>query len=186
MLRNYFKIAFRNLLKNSAYSFINIAGLSIGIASSILILLWVADEHSYDKFHTNYDRIYKLYQSQQWAQGIGTSNSMPYPLKEALKEASSQIKHIVMTNWGEGNMLQIGEKRVNKVGISASEDFFKVFNFEMVKGNPNTALNEPNSIVLTESTAKSIFENGSADPKSRESHGQKIWPCLSTLNSKQI
>ena len=67
MLQNYFKIALRSLFKNPVYSFINIAGLSIGIASSVLIFLWVADEYAYDHFHKNYDSIYKLYQSQQWA-----------------------------------------------------------------------------------------------------------------------
>src|SRR5690349_8377019 len=121
MLKNYFKIAFRSLVKNSTYSFINIGGLAIGLASSILILLWVADEYSYDRFHENYSSIYKLYQSQQWAQGVGTSQSMPYPLKETILNKTSQIKRIVMTNWGEGNMLQVGEKRLNKLGLSASE-----------------------------------------------------------------
>ena len=159
MLRNYFKIAFRSLLKNPGYSFINIGGLAIGIAASILILLWVADEYSYDRFHTNYNSIYKLYQSQQWAQGIGTGPSMPFPMKEAVKNKSSQIKYVVMTNWGEGNMLQVGEKRLNKMGLSASEDFFKMFSFEMVKGDVNTALADPTSIVITESTAKSFFDN---------------------------
>jgi putative ABC transport system permease protein len=159
MLRNYLKIAIRSLLKNSVYSFINVTGLSIGIASAVLILLWVADEYSYDRFQKNYDSIYKLYQSQQWAQGIGTGNSMPFPLKETIKEKSSQIKHVVMTNWGEGNMLQVGEKRLNKFGLSASEDFFKVFSFELVKGDGNTALSNPSSIVITESTAKAFFDD---------------------------
>jgi predicted permease len=159
MLRNYFKIAFRSLVKNPAYSFINIGGLAIGLASSILILLWVADEYSYDRFHENYNSIYKLYQSQQWAQGIGTGNAMPYPMKDAIMTKSSQIKKIVMTNWGEGNMLQVGEKRLNKFGLSASEDFFTMFSFNMVKGNPATALADPNSIVITESTAKAFFDD---------------------------
>ena len=159
MLRNYFKIAFRSLIKNPAYSFINVGGLAIGLASSILILLWVTDEYSFDRFHQNYGSIYKLYQSQQWAQGIGTGNSMPYPMKEAIMSKSSQIKSIVMTNWGEGNMLQVGDKRLNKYGLSASEDFFTMFSFNMVKGNPATALSEPNSIVLTESTARAFFDD---------------------------
>lgn len=162
MFKNYFKIALRSLLKNSVYSFINITGLSIGIASAVLILLWVADEYSYDRFHKNYSSIYKLYQSQQWAQGIGTGNAMPYPMKETIKDKSSQIKHVVMTNWGEGNMLQVGDKRLTKMGLSASEDFFKVFSFEMMKGDPNTALSDPSSIVITESTAKTFF--GDQDP----------------------
>ncbi len=159
MLQNYFKIAIRSLLKNSVYSFINITGLSIGIACSVLILLWVSDEYSYDRFHTNYNSIYKLYQSQQWAQGIGTGNSMPFPLKETIKDKSSQIKHVVMTNWGEGNMLQVGEKRLNKLGISTSEDFFTMFSFDMIKGDPKTALSDPSSIVITESTAKAFFDD---------------------------
>jgi putative ABC transport system permease protein len=162
MLKNYFKIALRNLTKNSVYSFINIAGLSIGIASSVLILLWVAYEYSYDSFHKDYDNIYKVYRSETWAQGIGTSNSMPYLLKEELKNKSSQIKNVVMTNWGEGNMLQVGDKRLNEFGISASEDFFKIFSFDMVKGDPNTALKDPTSIVITESTARTFF--GDQDP----------------------
>jgi putative ABC transport system permease protein len=162
MLKNYFKIAFRSLIKNPAYSFINIGGLAIGLASSILILLWVADEYAYDRFHKNYHNIYLLYQSQQWAQGIGTNESMPYPLKEAIMNKSSQIQSIVMTNWGEGNMLQVGEKRLNKLGLNATEDFFKVFSFNMMMGDPATALVNPNSIVLTQSTAKAFF--GDEDP----------------------
>ncbi len=159
MLRNYLKIAIRNLTKNSVYSFINISGLSIGIASSVLILLWVSDEYSYDTFHKNYNSIYKLYQNQEWQQGIGTGNAMPYPLKEVIKDRTNAIKHVVMTNWGEGNMLEVGERRLNKMGLSASEDFFKVFSFNMVRGDPNTALNDPTSIVITESTAQAFFEN---------------------------
>jgi predicted permease len=162
MLKNYFKIAIRSLLKNSVYSFINIVGLSIGIACSVLILLWVNDEYTYDRFHPNFNSIYRLYQSQQWDQSIGTGNSMPYPLKEVLKEKSSKIERVVMTNWGEGNMLQVGEKKLTKMGLSASEDFFNIFGFAMVTGDPNTALADPNSIVITESTAKSLF--GEQDP----------------------
>lgn len=157
MFKNYFKITLRSLLKKPAYSFINIGGLAIGIASSILILLWLADEYSFDRFHKNYTSIYKLYQSQQWAEGISTGNSMPYLLKDVIQEKSSQIKNVVMTNWGEGNLLQVGEKRLSKMGLSATEDFFKVFSFNMIKGDPNTALAGSTSIVITESTAKSLF-----------------------------
>lgn len=162
MLRNYFKIAFRSLIKNPAYSFINIGGLAIGLASSLLILLWVAHEYSYDRFHENYESIYKLYQSQQYAQGIGTDDAMPLPMKEAVLAHSSQIKYSVVTNWGEGNTLQVGDKRLNKLGLCASEEFFKVFNFNMTKGDPATAISNPNSIVLTKSTAKAFF--GDEDP----------------------
>jgi putative ABC transport system permease protein len=161
MLRNYIKIAFRNLLKNRGYSLINIGGLAIGLASAILIFLWIADEYSYNTFHTNYNNIYKLYQSQEWNMGhIGTGNSMPYQLKEVLPTKASQVKYICMTNWGEGNMLQIGEKRMGKFGMSVSEDFLKIFTFPLIKGDNLTALSDINSIVLTESTAKALFGNG--------------------------
>ena len=159
MFRNYLKIAFRSLLKNSTYSFINIGGLAVGIASSILIFLWVADEYSFDRFHKNYESTFQLYQNQQWTQGIGTANSMPFPLKETLQNKIPQIKTIVMTNWGEGNTLQVGEKRLTKFGLSASEDFFKLFSFDLIKGDPATAISNPTSIVITESTAKAFFEN---------------------------
>ncbi|MCX8492512.1 MAG: ABC transporter permease, partial [Cyclobacteriaceae bacterium] len=163
MLRNYIKIAFRSLLiKNQTYSIINIGGLAIGLAASILIFLWVADEYAYDKFQVNYNNIYKLYQSQEWNGHIGTGNSMPYPLKEILPQKSNKIKSVVMTNWGEGNLLQVGENRLNKYGLSASEDFFKLFSYEMVAGDPATALNEPTKIVITESTAKLFFKDGNA------------------------
>lgn len=157
MLRNYIKIAFRSLVKNQTYSIINIGGLAIGLASSILIFLWVADEYSYDTFHVNYNNIYKVYNQAEWNGHIGTGNSQPYPLKEALLAQSSGIKHVVMTNWGEGNMLQVGETRLNKYGLNASEDFFKVFTYEWLSGDPATALNELTSIVITESTAKALF-----------------------------
>ncbi len=162
MFKNYLKVALRNLTRNSVYSFINVAGLAVGIASSILILLWVADEYSYDQFHANYKNIYKLYQSQEWNGHIGTGNSMPYKLKEVLLEKSSKIKSVVMTNWGEGNLLQVGDNRLNKYGLSASEDFFNVFSYEMIAGDPATALNEPTKIVITESTAKAFFKDGNA------------------------
>lgn len=163
MFRNYLKIALRNLLKNSSYSFINIGGLAVGLASAILIFLWIADEYSYNTFHTNYSRIYQLYQSSEWNMGhIGTSNSMPYPLKEVLPSKASQVQYICMTNWGEGNMLQVGEKRMTKVGLSVSEDFLEMFSFSLVKGDQHNALDEPSSIVISASTAKALFGDAEA------------------------
>ncbi|MCW5911740.1 MAG: ABC transporter permease [Cyclobacteriaceae bacterium] len=158
MFKNYLKIALRNLVKNRGYSFINIGGLAVGLASAILIFLWIADEYSYDKFQTNYDKIYQLYQSQEWNMGhIGTGSAMPYPMKEMLPQKASQVKMICIANWGEGNMLQVGEKRMNKFGRCVSEDFLKMFTFPLVKGDDEHALDDPTSIVITESTAKALF-----------------------------
>ncbi|MFM8832635.1 MAG: ABC transporter permease, partial [Cytophagales bacterium] len=162
MLRNYIKIAFRSLVKNQMYSIINIGGLSIGRASSILIFLWVADEYAYDTFHPHYKEIYRVYMQAEWNGHIGTQNSLPYRLKDAMLEKSSSIKYSVMTNWGEGNMLQVGDNRLNKYGISASQDFFKIFGFQFLSGDPSTALNEPTKIVITQSTAKAFFKDEDA------------------------
>ncbi len=162
MIRNYLKIALRNFTKHPAYSFINITGLSVGITSAILILLWVADEMSFDRFHRNYDRLYQVQMNQKFVDGIHTQKAMPYPLKEAIINKSSQVKHVVMTNWGEGNLLTVGNNRLTRVGVSVSEDFLKIFSFKLLKGNPETALADPSSIVLTESSSRTLF--GEEDP----------------------
>jgi putative ABC transport system permease protein len=162
MLKNYIIITLRNLQRSAGYSFINIFGLAIGLTCSILILLWITDEFKFDKFHANRDQLYKVLMNQEFSQGLSTQHALPFPLKEALKQQASGIKYSVITNWGEGNMLSVGETRISKVGISASEDFLKMFSFEVLKGDVNTALSDPSSIVLTESTAQALF--GHDDP----------------------
>jgi putative ABC transport system permease protein len=157
MFKNYIKIAFRNLQRNSVYSFINIAGLAVGIACSILILLWVNDELSFNQFHKNYNSLYQVYMNQEFSQGIGSQRALPYPLKENIKNNISSVKHVAITNWGEGNLLTVGENGFNKFGLSASEDFLKMFSFEVIQGNAETALADPSSIVITESTAVALF-----------------------------
>jgi putative ABC transport system permease protein len=162
MLYNYIKIAFRHLTRNSVYSFINVAGLAVGIACAILIFLWVANEISYNRFHANYDRIYQLEMNQEFADGVSTQASMPYVLKDVLKEKSSKIKRVTLTNWGEENLLTAGEKSLTKKGLSVSEEFLQIFQFELLAGDRANALNDPNSIVISQSTAKAFF--GERDP----------------------
>ncbi|MCK6617594.1 MAG: ABC transporter permease [Cyclobacteriaceae bacterium] len=162
MLLNYLKITLRNLHRNLTYSFINISGLSIGIACSLLILLWIADEFKYDRFHERNDRLFKVMMNQTFSGKVGTQVALPYPLKDKLKEQSADIKYSVITNWGEGYLLANEDNKVTKVGISASEDFLKMFTFPLLQGDINTALTDPNSIVLTHDLAKTLF--GDEDP----------------------
>lgn len=162
MLRNYFKIALRSLLKNSVYSVINIAGLAVGLACSILILLWVSDELSYDKFHSNVNQIHQLWVNATYDGKVNSFNSVPFPSKEELKTKDSRIKNTVLTDWGSSHLLAVGDNRINQQGHIASEEFLDIFHFQMIKGRPETALDQPNSIVLTETTAKTLF--GDADP----------------------
>ncbi|MBX2962327.1 MAG: ABC transporter permease [Cyclobacteriaceae bacterium] len=162
MLLNYLKIALRNLQRNITYSFINIFGLSIGIACSILIMLWIADEYQFDRFHEKRENLYKVMMNQTFSGQRGSQTALPYPLKEALPEHSQKIKHSVMTNWGEGFLLTVGENKITKVGLAVSEDFLKMFTFPLIQGDANTALDDLNSIVLTEGVATALF--GDEDP----------------------
>jgi putative ABC transport system permease protein len=162
MLKNYLIIALRNLKKNKAYSFINIFGLAIGISCSILILLWVSDELSFDKFHKNSDRLYQVWVNARFDGKVNTWNSVPLPTAEGLKAEDSNIKHAATTDWGSNHLLTVGETRFNKEGFFASDEFLEMFGFPLIQGQPEKALDDPYSIVLTESTAKALF--GDEDP----------------------
>lgn len=162
MLQNYFKIAIRNLLKNPVYSFINITGLAIGIACTLLILLWVVDETTYDRFHPKSERLYQVWINAHFDGKINAWKSVPQPLKKALKEEISTIKNVAITEWGGTHLLAWEDKKMNKRGYFASEEFLEMFEFPLLRGTPETVLDEPYSIVLTQSAAKSIF--GEDDP----------------------
>jgi putative ABC transport system permease protein len=162
MLKNYILIALRNIQRNSVYSFINIAGLSIGLACSILILLWVADEISFDRFHKNFERIHHVYISQEISSTIETTPNTPYPMLDALKSRSSQIKRGALINHGEGYLLGVGDIKVIRMGTVATEEFLSIFDFQILSGSKKHALTDPSSIVLTRSTAKALFGSDDA------------------------
>ncbi len=157
MIKNYLLIAFRTLYRNSFYSLINIVGLSVGIACSILILLWVADELSFNRFHQSYDRIHEVMTNQEFSGEVVTIQTTPFPLGAAIKNTATGVKHVALTNHGEGDVLTVGETKVTKMGLAVTEDFLKMFSFELVAGDRNTALNDQYSIVINESTAKALF-----------------------------
>lgn len=162
MLKNYIKIAIRSLMKNSVYSFINIAGLAVGIACSILILLWVNDETSYDKFQPKYNRLYQVWTNAYFDGKINSWISVPQPLKNALQEEISDIKNATISEWGGTHLLTVGDMKLNKRGYFVSSEFLEMFEFPLLKGSAETVLDEPYSIVLTESAAKNLF--GDEDP----------------------
>ncbi len=164
MLRNFLLTTLRNLRKHPLYSVVNIAGLSIGIACSILILLWVHREMSYDKFHPEYDRTYQVWMHAQYTDELTSWRSVPLPLYHTLKDEHPAIESIAVSDYfAEDHLLSIGEKRINKQGHYVSEEFLSMFPFETVSGQPSTGLlDDPSSIVLTESTARALFENTDA------------------------
>ncbi len=163
MFRNYFIITIRNLFRNGFYSFINVSGLAIGITCSILILLWVADELSFDKFHPKADRLYQVWVNAVFDGEKHAWMSVPLPTREGMRTGDSHIRKSVVTDWGGEHLLTVNDdKRLLKRGYFASEEFLEMFEFPLVAGNASQVLNDPSVIVITESTAKALF--GNEDP----------------------
>lgn len=162
MLKNYIVITLRNLFKNTTYSFINIAGLSIGITCSLLILLWVHDELSFDGFHPKADRLFQVWVNAVFDGKTNSWNSVPLPTYQALKSEHNNIVNATATDWGGKHLLTVGENGIRKRGYYAGEEFLMMFEFPLLKGEPSQVLAEPYAIVLSESTAKALF--GNEDP----------------------
>jgi len=159
MIKNYFKTAWRNLLKNKVYSFINILGLAVGMAVTILIGLWVWDEISYNKNFTNYEHIVRVKENSTASNSIRTFNSVPIPLSVDLRtKYASDFKRASMASWNLSNILASGDKKFSKTGMFVQPDFAKIFSFKMIEGSLN-CLNDPYSVVLTQSLAKAMFGN---------------------------
>ncbi|MBT1690469.1 ABC transporter permease [Dawidia soli] len=162
MFKNYFLVTLRNLLKNGFYSFINIAGLSIGITCSILILLWVYDEVSYDRFLPKADRLYQVWANAKFDGKVQSWTSVPLPTYEGMRAADSHIKRAAVTDWGGDHLLTVGETRLTKRGYWVGEDFLQMFEFPLLVGQADQVMADPRSIVITEATAKALF--GDEDP----------------------
>lgn len=162
MIRNYLKIAWRNLLKNKTFSLINIAGLSIGMGVALLIGLWIYDEVTFSRNHTNYERIVQVMQHQTFNGEIGTQQSVPYLLGEELRlQYGSDFKHVAMASWNNNHILTHGDVAVSNVGNFFEPAFPEIMSLEMVAGT-RTGLTDVNSILLSQSSAKAIF--GDKDP----------------------
>ena len=158
MLLTYFKLAWRNLFKNPVFSFINISGLAIGMACTMLILLWVYYEKSWDKDQKNYDRVYHVMSNRNFNGEITTGGDMMYPLAKAVKETFAEVEASAIVSFGETTLLTVGEKRLNKKTITVAPDFFNVFNYKIVYGSPQ-AVKDADALIISESTAKALFDN---------------------------
>ncbi len=156
MFKNYLKIAWRNISRHKAYSALNIAGLSIGMACSILILLWVQDELSYDRFNTNANELYRL----TCNAGDFKAAVTPAGMAEGLQNRMPEIKSTVRLSKPSTNLLEVGDRKFEeKRGFYADSNFLQVFSYKMLKGNPATALQRPDAILITEDMAKKYFGN---------------------------
>ncbi|MGC4021070.1 MAG: ABC transporter permease [Cyclobacteriaceae bacterium] len=157
MFKNYLKIAVRNIVRNSVYSFINIFGLAVGLACSLLIMLWVSDEVSFDGFHQNKSNLYQIYGNSPADNGVSTQRAMPLPLVEEFKTNQRDIKYATATDWGSNHLLVVGNSRHIKEGLYAGEDFLKMFTFPLVRGSAETALKGSSGIVITKALAITLF-----------------------------
>ncbi|MFC3881747.1 ABC transporter permease [Algoriphagus namhaensis] len=162
MLKNYLKIAWRNINRSKGYAFINIAGLGIGMAASILILIWVQFELSVDRFHENSDRVYAVWRNAEMQGEIFTWDYTPAPYAPTLIDQYPEVEEVArITEW-DPQLLTVGESSFYEESTFTDPGFFKMFSFEAIEGDPVQALEEPESIVLTESVARKLFGDESA------------------------
>jgi putative ABC transport system permease protein len=160
MIKNYLKIAWRNLLKNKTHTFINVTGLSVGMAVAMLIGLWIWDELSYDKYFQNYDRLVRVMQHQTFNGERGTQNSIPLPLGPKLREnytgPTKDFKYVVMSTWTQGHILAYRDKKLNQSGNYMQPEAPDMFALKMLQGT-RAALKDPSSIILSAKLAKALF-----------------------------
>jgi putative ABC transport system permease protein len=160
MFRSYFQSLFRNILRNKFYTFLNILGLSIGIFTALLILLYVQDELSYDKHHANHKRIYRLESAFTTNNNQDLYATVPIPIGPALKLEIPEIQTVVrLDRYGQELFIYNEREYIEDNFFMADSTVFDVFTHAFIAGNPETCLTSPNSIVLTESTAEKYFLN---------------------------
>jgi ABC-type antimicrobial peptide transport system permease subunit len=156
MIRNYFKIAWRNLLKNKIYSVINIAGLASGMAVAMIIGLWIYDEVTFNRHFEHYESLYQVMMHQTFDGTRGTQEALPYPLGEELKSRYPVFRGVAMCDWGQMHSLIYKEKKLNRYGHFMGEEAVNMFSLKILDGDRNP-LHEPYSIVLTDETSKMLF-----------------------------
>ena len=161
MFKNYLLTAWRNFWKNRTFSFINTAGLALGMTCSLLIMLWIQDERSMDKFHANDDNLYSVFERQYYDGKIEAFHGTPGVLAEELKAKMPEVQYAANMAWSDKTTFAHGDKIIKQAGIAVGKDFFNIFSFKLLQGKPETALNTPLSLAISRAMAVSLF--GSAD-----------------------
>ncbi|MBW8198852.1 ABC transporter permease [Flagellimonas abyssi] len=162
MLKNYIKIAWRNLAKNKGYTIINVGGLALGMAVTLIIGLWVQDELSYNDYNTNKDKIAQIFQSQTFNGETGTGPAIPRPLEKAFRDGyMDNFEYLVMSSWTTSQYLKYKETSISREGNFMQREAPEILDIKILKGERD-GVREINSIMLNESTAKALF--GEEDP----------------------
>ena len=183
MIKNYFKIALRNIKRNSTYSILNISGMAIGMASAILILLWVQDEWSYDRQFKNADNLYRVIENQNPSGGEVTPLGVaPGALTTALKEEYPEIIRTSKFNsWPEA--FKKGDEVIDEILATVDKDFLEMFNIGFVQGAMENALNGPHDVVITEEMANKYFGVGDALGKTLTATGGSVFTVTGVIKS---
>jgi len=157
MLKNYIKIAWRNLAKNKGYTVINVGGLALGMAVTLIIGLWVQDELSYNDYNTNKDKIAQIFQSQTFNGETGTGPAIPRPLEKAFRDGyMDNFEYLVMSSWTTSQYLKYKETSISREGNFMQREAPEILDIKILKGERD-GVREINSIMLNESTAKALF-----------------------------
>jgi putative ABC transport system permease protein len=162
MFKNYFKTAWRNIVRTLGYSILNVVGLSIGMAVALVIGLWVYYQYSYDQFLPEYKSIYRVQRNYDSNGDTLTFQTTSLKLADALRTQIPEIQYVAESDWMGSHGLNVGDKKLYLKGAIAGTDFFNIFPFSFVEGNVNTAFKDAYSIVITQSTAKALFGNEDA------------------------
>jgi putative ABC transport system permease protein len=162
MFRNNFRIAFRNLLRNKAFSIINISGLAIGMASALLIFLWIQNEMSHDRFHRKIDRLYQVWSNDKINGSVRSLTYTPEIMAPSLKTSYPEIEEVTRVKWTRNLLAVNDDKKLLSTGAVVDPGFFSMFSFPLLHGNGKTVFKDPHAIVITQKLAKKLF--GDADP----------------------
>lgn len=158
MFKNYFKVTLRNALRYKGYTLLNLLGLVVGIASSMLILLWIDDEININKFHEKGDQIYQVFRNMNQSGGmVATSEAIPKPMGDLLKEEYSEVEQVVHVSWVMGLRIEHGEEVLVEEGHFVSPEFFDMFSFELLVGDKEQSLQEFNHMLISQSLAEKLF-----------------------------
>jgi predicted permease len=181
MLQNYIKIALRNLLRHKVFSFINIVGLGLGMACSLLIYLWVQDERSYDRFLPGVADVYFVRVNSPFNGQVYTNFITPGPLSEAIGKDIPEVAAVTKMTFGRALLVKVGEKSTKESGQYVSDGFFQVFNLPALAGDPTKALAQPDKIIITRKLANKFFANQAALGKTLQLNNDKLFTVGAVL-----
>jgi putative ABC transport system permease protein len=181
MLKNYFRVAMRNLLRNKAFSVLNISGLALGMASATLIGLWILHELSYDHYYPKQARLYELMTNHEADGKISSGVATPEIMPPAIKREVPEVEQIARLNWPGPALFIVNDKSIKASGGCADPEFLTMFDFPFVEGDPTTALDDPYSVVLTVSMAKRLFGNDNPVGRTVKIDNQLTWTVTGVM-----